>query len=718
MEQVRSLVRHGGKIKWVGYTQGSVVCHLLSNSRSLKIQIPEREILAQSSSNSITKLEAQVPGSEIGIWPTSKGWQDMCRIACISGLGLGGCGLPRMGAAFSELQCCYASYDIEVDTGGKESAGFPLADSRILSAAFVCSCGFERVLSTCGRFESDTSIAASDSTDLADKLISLIECHEPMWLIGYNCYAFDNCCLCYSASASNKAKFRRVTTGSHVGPQNAFYLDLSGIYNVDMYLYLDKTMRHRYDNLSLDTVAKSHDLSGKLDVDYRNLESNVPLLLEYNLDDCRKTQLLWLRTGCNVQIPSLSAAASCPVVDCVRFVSGSMASCAMSSFAMSTDRMMDWSCVEPVGTYTGGLVIEPNLGLHRNVCLADYASMYPTIMMDMCISQENVSSIKLKSARHNGAVVWDQEQSGVVVGDKLVTFRRQDSSVPQACWALMVQRSQVGKRTAHGTSLKVLANSIYGALGYENSPMYSPGCAASVTLCGRWCLTVAASILSKLGLRVIYGDTDSCFVTCQDSYHIGLEHTHRKVQGAIDILHHILSYTPFKRMRMEAPMSDAMSAVLLLRKKNYCYLDTKGKLTSKGMSSSRKDRLGICRLLSPMVLTEAMSDAPKQTRMRVIGVLIGRALDVALSEAAPIELVSREVRSQGQRCLVTKLASGDTFTVACEGAPKHLLGRVSAEYICTSVKHEFDRLLRLADLGGITGVVEASNDIERFLGLQ
>lgn len=271
----------------------------------------------------------------------------------------------------------------------------------------------------------------------------------------------------------------------------------------------------------------------------------------------------------------------------------------------------------------------------------------------------------------------------------------------------------------HGNSLKVLANSIYGALGYENSPMYSPACVASITLCGRWCLTVAASIITKLGLRVIYGNNDSCFVTCPNSHKMGLKQTHGRVQAAIAILNRVLSYTPFKRMRMEAPMSDAMSSVLLLRKKNYCYLDTSGRLTSKGkgMSSWRKDRLGICRLLSPMVLTEAMADGSKQTRMRVIGALIGRALDVALSEAAPIELLCRELRSQGQRCLVKRLASGDSFTVACKGAPKQVVGRVSAEYICTSVKHEFDRLLRLADLGGTPGLVEASNDIERFLGL-
>lgn len=140
-------------------------------------------------------------------------------------------------------------------------------------------------------------------------------------------------------------------------------------------------------------------------------------------------------------------------------------------------------------------------------------------------------------------------------------------------------------------------------------------------------------------VNVIYGDTDSCFVTCHKSYKMGLQQTHDKVQSAISILHNVLSYTPFGRMQVEAPMSDAMSTVLLLRKKNYGYLDINGKLTSKGMSGLRKDRLDICRLLSPMVLTEAMADTPKHVRMRVIGTLIGRALDVALSDAAPIELI-------------------------------------------------------------------------------
>jgi hypothetical protein len=48
---------------------------------------------------------------------------------------------------------------------------------------------------------------------------------------------------------------------------------------------------------------------------------------------------------------------------------------------------------------------------------------------------------------------------------------------------------------------------------------------------------------------------------------------------------------------------------------------------------------------------------------------------------------------------VTRLSYGNIVTVACKGVPKHLSGRVGAEYICTSVKRMFDRLLGSGLLG-------------------
>lgn len=83
--------------------------------------------------------------------------------------------------------------------------------------------------------------------------------------------------------------------------------------------------------------------------------------------------------------------------------------------------------------------------------------------------------------------------------------------------------------------------------------------------------------------------------------------------------------------------------------------------------------------------------------------VIGKALDETLSVEAPIELVCREVRAQGQRCLALKSHSVYLVTI-CEGASEKLPVCVSAEYVCNSVKQELDWPLRRASLGGLKTV--------------
>ncbi|KAG9242103.1 DNA-directed DNA polymerase, partial [Calycina marina] len=62
-------------------------------------------------------------------------------------------------------------------------------------------------------------------------------------------------------------------------------------------------------------------------------------------------------------------------------------------------------------------------------------------------------------------------------------------------------------------SLKVLANSLYGSVGYDKSAVYSPSCAAAITAIGRHCVKMAARVLSGDGLVTLYGDTDSVMVS-------------------------------------------------------------------------------------------------------------------------------------------------------------------------------------------------------------
>ena len=60
---------------------------------------------------------------------------------------------------------------------------------------------------------------------------------------------------------------------------------------------------------------------------------------------------------------------------------------------------------------------------------------------------------------------------------------------------------------------KLVANSIYGCLGFSVSRFYSRPLAALITKKGRDSLIAAKDIVAKRGgVRVIYGDTDSLMI--------------------------------------------------------------------------------------------------------------------------------------------------------------------------------------------------------------
>ena len=64
---------------------------------------------------------------------------------------------------------------------------------------------------------------------------------------------------------------------------------------------------------------------------------------------------------------------------------------------------------------------------------------------------------------------------------------------------------------------KVVANSIYGCLGFSISRFYSMPLAALITKKGRDSLMSARDIVSKRGgAKVIYGDTDSLMIQTFD----------------------------------------------------------------------------------------------------------------------------------------------------------------------------------------------------------
>ncbi len=166
--------------------------------------------------------------------------------------------------------------------------------------------------------------------------------------------------------------------------------------------------------------------------------------------------------------------------------------------------------------YRGALVLEPVPGPHFNVVVLDFASMYPSIIGTWRISFETINCPH-RECRDNRPVEelphWVCKKGLGIIPDLIKTIR--DLRVNWCKKAEKDPEKSPDEREWYGAvqrGLKVFLNASYGVFGYENFPLYSPPTAEMITAIGRKAILSSIKEAEKIGLKVIYGDTDSLFV--------------------------------------------------------------------------------------------------------------------------------------------------------------------------------------------------------------
>ena len=166
--------------------------------------------------------------------------------------------------------------------------------------------------------------------------------------------------------------------------------------------------------------------------------------------------------------------------------------------------------------YQGAIVIEPQVGVWWNVYTLDFASLYPSIIKTRNLSYEsiNCSHPECKKNKIHETKHWICEKQ-VGISSMLIGFirdirvywfkdRAKDSSLTEK------DRTQ---SDVIQSSLKVLLNASYGVFGSDNFALYCPPVAESTAALAREAISKTKQYTEdKLGLKVLYGDTDSIFV--------------------------------------------------------------------------------------------------------------------------------------------------------------------------------------------------------------
>ena len=224
--------------------------------------------------------------------------------------------------------------------------------------------------------------------------------------------------------------------------------------------------------------------------------------------------------------------------------------------------------------YRGGLVVEPTEGIHFDVTVMDFASLYPSIIKVRNISYETVRCPhdECKKNTIHGTNHWVcTKHNGItslLIGslrDLRVNYYKHLSKNKS------FSEEQRQQYTVVSQALKVILNASYGVMGAEIFPLYFLPAAETTTAIGRNIILDTIERCKQIGIEVLYGDTDSLFIK---------NPTTQQVQNVIDWA------KKEKRVELEVD-KEYRYVVLSKRKKNYLGVTKDNKVDVKGLTGKK-----------------------------------------------------------------------------------------------------------------------------------
>ena len=227
--------------------------------------------------------------------------------------------------------------------------------------------------------------------------------------------------------------------------------------------------------------------------------------------------------------------------------------------------------------YKGAIVVEPKPGVHFNVAVLDFASLYPSIIKVWNLGYETVRCPHEDEAcKRNlipGTPHWVCKKKrgleSLLIGSlrdlrvNRYKIMSKDRSLPRnvQSWYKVVS-----------DATKVILNASYGVMGADNFALYCPPVAEATAAIGRHVITQALQKAQELNLEVFYGDTDSIFLQGQDA--VSLNKLIEWSSGQL-------------RMELEIDKNYRYLA-LSSRKKNYFGVLPDGSVDIKGLTGKKR----------------------------------------------------------------------------------------------------------------------------------
>ena len=507
-------------------------------------------------------------------------------------------------------------------------------------------------------------------SELIEKFKETIDNYKPDILTGYFSDGFD---LPYIKTRADKYKIK-LDIGldySELKVKNTreVTVAINGITHLDIFKFIKKVIGGNLETYSYDLNAvatelldeKKHDVSlAELPNAWDNENENLEKFCEYCLNDSVLTYNLAVKML--PTIIEMVKIVNLPIYDINRMGFSQLVEWYIMKQAPQFNEIApnkpnnDEVQQRRLSTYQGAFVYEPKPGFYKDIVVFDFRSLYPTIL-----SSHNIGTDTIDCACCEGtAKVTPGDES-----EKHWFCAKRKGFIPTLIEDLISRRIRIKEiikeehdekfafLDARQNSLKLLANSFYGYLGFFGARWYSIACARSITAWGRFYIHKVIDKAQKEGFLVLYSDTDSVFLTLdgksEDEARIFANSINSELPGLME-----LEYEGFY------PSGIFVSAKLgpFGAKKKYALMSREGTLKIKGFETVRRNLSLIAKEVQEKVLEIILRENDTKKALEYAKNVISDLRE----KRVPVEMVV--IRTQLQKEILDYANKGPHVAVA------------------------------------------------------
>ena len=361
-----------------------------------------------------------------------------------------------------------------------------------------------------------------EEEDILKRFVKAVSDHDPDIITGYNIDGYDLPLLKESAEVYGlKLKIGR--DGSEMEQKFQRFWKVQGRVVADAWWNVKREVRPRQE--SLNAVAKELLGREKHDVNPKKMDeewaSDPKKVMDYCLEDAKLALEILEHIMVIQKYQHIGSVSKLPLDDVINGMTSNMIDSLMIRLADSkgigvpmTNRR------KRTGHIEGGYVHSLDPGLYEWICVLDFKSMYPSIIIDRNLCFTTMSEDGEIETPHGVKFSSPEQKKGLLPDLLLNLMTNRDSAKKLQAAAQTETEEQYYRRVQE--AIKILMNSVYGVFASYFYRFTNLDIGASITAYAREYVKEILKDLEKEGLDVIYGDTDSVFFR---SPHTNLEET-------------------------------------------------------------------------------------------------------------------------------------------------------------------------------------------------